>query len=168
LFLLILNIFVSVWYVIDKDAGCGPSTDPVYSLFYTIYNIILSLVPLFTLFIFSVLTLFDIWSASHHRISPMIQTPLNHNISQQTQRYRKKDIQFMKWSLIQVADYIIFTTRHGYNTIYGVIAQNKIKTADQTAVHGFMYGMGLNLHYTYRGINFFFLYLSIKTIILFR
>jgi len=59
----------------------------------------------------------------------------------------------MKLSLIQVAGYILFNTLHGYNTIYGVIIQNKIKTADQQAIDGFLYGIGLNLHYTYTGVN---------------
>jgi hypothetical protein len=69
------------------------------------------------------------------------------------QRYHKKDIQFIKLALIQVAGYILFNTLHGYNTIYGVVTQNKMKTADRQAIDGFIYGMGLNLHYTYTGVN---------------
>jgi hypothetical protein len=69
------------------------------------------------------------------------------------QRYHKKDIQFIKLSLMQVAGYILFNTLHGYNTIYGVVTQNKMKTADRRAIDGFIYGMGLNLHYTYTGVN---------------
>ncbi len=54
---------------------------------------------------------------------------------------------------MQVAGYILFNTLHGYNTIYGVVTQNKMKTADRQAIDGFIYGMGLNLHYTYTGVN---------------
>jgi hypothetical protein len=164
LFLLILNIFVSVGYVISKNLGCGPSTEPVYSLFYTIYNIALSLVPLSILFTFSVLILLNIQHTRHHQISPINQVTSIHVIPHRRQRFRKKDIQFIKLSLIQVAGYILFNTLHGYNTIYGAITQNRIKTADQQAIDGFMYGMGLNLHYMYTGVNFFF-YLSIIKII---
>ncbi len=152
-FLLILNIFVSIRYTIDKNSGCGPSTESVYFLFYTIYNVALSLVPLCTLFIFSVLILFNIRYPSHHQISPITQTTLNHAMPYRRQRYHKKDIQFIKLALIQVAGYILFNTLHGYNTIYGVVTQNKMKTADRQAIDGFIYGMGLNLHYTYTGVN---------------
>jgi len=70
-FMIIINIFVSIWYVINKNLGCGPSTEPAYSLFYTIDNTTLSLAPLFILFIFSVLTLFNIRHTSHHQIFPI-------------------------------------------------------------------------------------------------
>jgi len=165
LFLLILNIFISVGYVIDKNSGCGPSIEPVYFLFYTIYNIALSLVPLSILFIFSFLILFNIQHTfHHHQISPINQMPSIHVIPHRRQYHRKKDIQFIKLSLIQVAGYILFNTLHGYNTIYGVITQNEIKTANQQAIDGFMYGIGLNLHYIYTGVNFFF-YLLIRRIL---
>ncbi|CAF2444309.1 unnamed protein product [Rotaria sp. Silwood2] len=154
-FLIIINIFISIGYVINKNGSCGPSTEPAYFLFYTIYNVTLSLAPLFTLVIFSVLVLFNIRHTAHHQVSPTTLMTLNHEIQHLRRRFRKKDIQFIKLSLIQVAAYIVFNTLHGYNTICEVITRNQIKNAEQQAIEGFLSGMGLNLHYVYTGITFF-------------
>lgn len=59
-FIIIINIFVSVGYTINKNVGCGPLSESVYSVFYIIYNIILSLGPLCILSMFSVHTLFHV------------------------------------------------------------------------------------------------------------
>ena len=152
-FLLILNVFISIDYVIDKITGCGPGTKPAYALFYTVYNTALSLVPLCTLSIFSLLTLFNIRRASH-QISPVtrVMSTMTQDTSQARRPYKKKDIQFIKLALVQVAGYMLFNTLHGYNTIYGVITTNNKKSPDQRAIDGFIYGIGLNLHYTYTGV----------------
>ena len=149
--LLILNIFVSVDYIIDKISGCGPGTSPVYAVFNTIYNTLLSLLPLTTLFIFSLLILVNI-KQMNDRISPLKLAILQTDPSRIRREYPKKDIQFIKLALVQVAGYMLFNTLHGYNTIYGVITTNKPKSADRRALDGFLYGMGLNLHYTYTGV----------------
>jgi hypothetical protein len=149
-FLFTINIFISINYIIDKIQGCVASTKPRYTLLNTIYNTALSLVPLFTLFIFSLLILCQIRKSNHHhQISPITQTIVRRSISVQNHR---KDVQFIKLALVQVAGYMLFNTLHGYNTIYAVITANKIKTANQLAIDGFLYGMGLNLHYTYTGV----------------
>jgi hypothetical protein len=157
LFLITVSVYIPVGYVIDKNLGCGPSTDPVYSLFYTIYNIILTLTPLLTLIIFSVLILINIRHIGHRQVYPITQLSLNHEIPNQRRRYQKKDIQYIKLSLTQVAGYILFNTLHGYNTIYAIVIRKTTKTADQRAIEIFVYGIGLNLHYTYTGVNLFFL-----------
>ncbi|CAF3457856.1 unnamed protein product [Rotaria sp. Silwood1] len=161
--LIIINIFISIGYVIQKNISCGPSTEPVYFLFYTIYNITLSLAPLLTLIIFSVLVLFNIRHTGHHQIAPTTLIDLNHEIRYRRRRLRKKDIQYIKLSLIQVAAYIVFNTLHGYNTIHEVITQNQIKTPEQRAIEGFLSGTGLNLHYVYTGITFFLYTLASET-----
>jgi len=154
LFLISINLPISIGYVIDKISGCGPSTESIYSLFYTIYNIILSLAPLFILTIFSLLTLSNIRHIGHRQILPTTQITLNtHTAANRERRHNNKDIQFIKLSLIQVAAYVIFNTLHGYTTIDAVITQNQIQNADQIAIVGFLNGLGLNLHYTYTGVN---------------
>jgi uncharacterized membrane protein (DUF485 family) len=163
LFLLIINIFVCIGYVLDKIVGCGPSTDLTYSLFSTIYNTTLALGPLLTLFIFSSLTLLNIRSTVHNQVRPITQTTINPDILQR-RRHHKKDVQFIKLSLMQVAVYVLFNTLHAYNTIYAIVIQNNIKTADQRAIDGFMYGMGLNLHYTYTAVESFLFFLSLRKI----
>ncbi len=154
LFLIIINIFVSVGYTISPNLGCGPSTESVYFMFYTIYNTTLSLAPLITLVIFSILILINIRDTHQHQTAPMTQTTANQEVTNQARRFRQKDIQYIKLALIQVAGYLLFNTLHGYDTLYAVITQNNIKTTDQRAIEGFLNGLDLNLHYTYTGVDF--------------
>ncbi|CAF4802983.1 unnamed protein product [Rotaria sp. Silwood1] len=110
-----------------------------------------------------VLVLFNIRHTGHHQIAPTTLIGLNHEIRYRRRRLRKKDIQYIKLSLIQVAAYIVFNTLHGYNTIHEVITQNQIKTPEQRAIEGFLSGTGLNLHYVYTGITFFLYTLASET-----
>lgn len=159
-FLSLVNLFVSVNYIIDRTAGCASRTDSFYAIFFTIYNTMLSLVPLSTLFIFSLLILMNIKQVKG-RISPTELATIHVHPSPIRRKYPKKDIQFIKLSLVQVAGYMLFNTLHAYNTIYGIITTNKHKTSDQRAVDGFLYGMGLNLHYVYTGVCFICTFLRI-------
>lgn len=152
-FLLLINTIMSVGYTIDKDLGCGPSKEPVFALFNTIYNIILSLGPLSILFLFSLLTLFNIRRPGQQQIVPVTMTTINTEVGRTKGRYRKTDVQFVKLALVQVAGYMLFNTLHAYNTIYAVITVNHIKSADRRAIDAFLGGLGLNLHYTYTGVN---------------
>jgi hypothetical protein len=151
-FLIIVNIFISISYIINKTLGCVASATPGYALLNTIYNIALSLVPLCILSIFSILILFHIRQSNHYHIAPITQTTLLQNIPYQRRQYHRKDIQFIKLALVQVVGYMLFNTLHGYNTIYAVITANQIKTINRQALDAFLYGMGLNLHYTYTGV----------------
>jgi hypothetical protein len=151
-FLIIVNIFISISYIINKTLGCVASATPGYALLNTIYNIALSLVPLCILSIFSILILFHIRQSNHYHIAPITQTTLQQNIPYQPRQYHRKDIQYIKLALVQVVGYMLFNTLHGYNTIYAVITANQIKTINRQALDAFLYGMGLNLHYTYTGV----------------
>jgi hypothetical protein len=125
LFLIIANIFECLQYVFDAERGCGPSIASMNCLLYTIYNITLSLGPLFILIMFSVLVLINIHHTGHRQVLLTTQPAPNNHIPNQRARYHKKDVQFIELSLIQVAGYILF------NTLYGFITQKNIKTDDQ-------------------------------------
>ncbi|CAF1632225.1 unnamed protein product [Adineta ricciae] len=154
-FLLLIIIHAPFAYVLTDTIPCGPSPQSNLFMLYTIYNVALSLTPLITLVIFSLLILYNIEQLRSQRIAPVEQTSVMNNVSHAGRQYKKKDMQFIRLALIQVAAYLIFNTLHAYNTIYAVATQNRIKTADQRALEGFLNGIGLNLHYTYTGITFF-------------
>ena len=100
LFLIIINILVSVGFTISTNLGCGSSTDSVYFMFYTIDNTTLSLAPLTILVIFSILILINIRHTHHHQIFPRTQTTVIQEVTNQTRRFRKKDMQYIKLALI--------------------------------------------------------------------
>ncbi|CAF1178265.1 unnamed protein product [Adineta ricciae] len=154
-FLLLIIIHAPFAYVLTDTIPCGASPQSNLFILYTIFNVALSLIPLTTLVIFSLLILYNIEQLRSQQIAPVEQTSVINNVSHAGRRYKKKDMQFIRLALIQVAAYLIFNTLHAYNTIYAVATQYRIKTADQRAIEGFLNGIGLNLHYTYTGITFF-------------
>ena len=154
-FFFLLNILFSIDYKIDKISGCGLGKKPVHSFFYAVYNTTLSLVPLCILLVFSFLIIYNV-RQTKHQISPTKTAISQEDISHQRHHHHhKKDIQFIKLALVQVAGYILFNTLHGYNAIHDIVTRNHNKTADQQAIDEFLYGIGLNLHYTYTGVFLF-------------
>lgn len=150
----LLNIPFSIDYAIDKTTGCGRKK-PVHALFYAVYNTAISLLPLCILCIFSFLIIFNI-QQTKHQISPKALTTSQKDRSHQRHHHHhhKKDIQFIKLALVQVAGYTLFNTLHAYNAIHDVVTRNNQKSANQQAIDEFLYGLGLNLHYAYTGVCF--------------
>ncbi|UJR23778.1 hypothetical protein I4U23_026754 [Adineta vaga] len=152
--ILLLAIHVPFAYILIKNIMCGPSIESNLFVFYTIYNVALSLTPLIILVVFSLLLLCNILHIGRQGIDPVTRTAVTTDGVHRRGRFKKKDIQFIKLALIQVFAYLVFNTLHGYNTIYAVITQRQIKTTNQQAVENFLNGIGLNFHYIYTGVRF--------------
>ena len=152
--LLFIVIHTCFGYTIIRNTSCGVPTESALFILTTIFNVALSLVPLIILVIFSLLMLYNIHHVEKQQITPAERTTGANVGSFNGRRYKKKDIQFIRLTLLQVTAYFVFNTLLAYNTIYTVVTQYHTKTADRQALDEFLYGLGLNLHYTYTGVKF--------------
>jgi hypothetical protein len=118
--LLFWSLF-SIHAIIGYEARittCAQSLGTTYDLFYSIYNIIISIVPLCIMIIFSVLTIINVRLVIK-RVAPLNQ-PVNSNKIEQV-RKRKKDIQLIRLSILQVIFYFILNIINSIYPLYSYL-----------------------------------------------
>ena len=145
-FCMIFSINFPIWYRIEGSKGCIGAPDTFYPLFYTIYNLVITLGPFFLMILFSLLVLYNLRQVNRRQVTCGTQT----NTGQQ---FRRKDIQFIKLSLIQVLLYILFNTFYAYNATYAFITQSTTKTTERAAIDSFLSTIGLNISYLYMAVR---------------
>jgi uncharacterized protein YqhQ len=104
--------------------------------------------------VFSILTLRNVRSSS--RIQVVSQntgnlTAVTSNSPQHINR-RRREMQLIKLSLIQVISYILLCTIATVYPLYMFITSSQKKSADRTAIESFLTTVGLLLLYTYSAV----------------
>ena len=149
-FCILFSINFPIWYRIEENRGCVGASNTFYPLFYTIYNLIIIIIPFFIMILFSLLVLNNFRQVRRRR---QIACVTQINIT--GQEFHRKDLQFIKLSLIQVFIYFLFNTFYAYNATYAFITQSTVKTAQRAALDSFLSTIGLNISYLYMAVSFF-------------
>jgi len=180
-------IIVSIifWSIFDVHSAIGfqstssyciPQPRSIYSLFYSIYGIIVSLLPMIIMIIFGVLTLRNVRSSIRRQIHPeRTNLPSRLDPASATTsvvpppRHRfKRDFQLMRLSLFQIIVYLLLNSLWSAFPLYAfkVNTQGTPTTIDQHNMLDFLYGFSLNLVYTYMAVSLLIL-VSIPIVLLF-
>mgnify|MGYP001048251920 CR=1 FL=1 len=150
-FCILFSIHFPFWYNID-NRGCVSNANTFYPLFYTIYNLVITLGPFLIMIIYSLLVLNNLRTI-RRRQHPSAVHQTNQATSIGTGQVKRKDIQFIKLSLIQVIIYILFNSLYGYNATYAFITQSIIKTPERAALDSFLSTVGLIISYLYMAVR---------------
>jgi hypothetical protein len=158
-------------------SGCIPPPESTYLLFYSIYSIIVSFLPMLIVIIFGALTLRNVRSSVRRKINPThMNLPSRLNASSVTagsvvnpSRQRSKgDFQLIRLSLIQILVYLLLNSLWSVFPLYvfKINTQGTWLTMDQIYTMQFLHGFALNLLYTYMAVSLFIL-ISIPILFLF-
>jgi hypothetical protein len=158
-------------------SGCIPPSGSTYLLFYSIYSIIVSFLPMLIVIIFGVLTLRNVRSFVRRQIHPanmnldprLNPSSLATSSVANTQRQRSKsDFQLIRLSLFQTIIYLLLNSLWSVFPLYvfRVYAQSTYPSIDQANMIQFLHGFGLNLLYTYMAVGLFIL-VSVSILFLF-
>ncbi|UJR32793.1 hypothetical protein I4U23_020255 [Adineta vaga] len=151
-FCILFSINFPIWYRIEGTRGCIGAPDTFYPLFYTIYNLVITIGPFVIMIFFSLLVLNNLRRRHRRQIIGTTQTAVP---IVTTQQYYRKEMQFIKLSLIQVFLYVLCNTFYAYNATYAFITQSFVKTPEQVILDSFLSTIGLNISYFYMAITFF-------------
>jgi hypothetical protein len=128
-------------------------TSRSYVLFYSIYNIVIAVVPLTCMIVFSLLTLINVRRVAR-RTRPVLAASRSDS-TQIRQARKKRDHQFIRLSICQVAFYLLLNsvrTITPFLTYWKIIVF--VSIGDERAIVYFIYFIGLYLLYTYIAVSF--------------
>ena len=154
-FCAIVSINFPIWYRIEGSKGCIGATDTFYPLFYTIYNLVITIGPFCIMIFFSLLALRNFQQVRHRRVVATAQTDESALSLNTGRHFQRKDLQFIKLSLIQVLIYILFNTFYAYNATYAFMTQSTVKSPDRAAFDSFLSTIGLIISYLYMAVRYF-------------
>lgn len=127
--------------------GCSPPLGTSYELFYSMYNIVTSLLPLFTMSVFTVLAVHNI-----HRLTPI---PAGSNpLTSRLIRRIKRDKQLIRLSILQVLAFLVLNTIRAVFPLYSFLINSRGSlTSDERSLAAFISGIGANLLFTYTAVR---------------
>ena len=154
LFWVLYSIHTLIGYQITPTKGCTYLGDPDYALFYSIQLTISSFLTVIIMIVFSILTLHNV--RNRHRIQIVTQnignvTVAASNIPQNINR-RRREMQLIKISLIQVISYILLCMTATAFPLYSTLTSWEKKSPEQTAIESLLTNIGLLLLYTYTAV----------------
>jgi len=152
-FCTLFGINFPIWYQIEGSRGCIGAPNTFYPLFYTIYNLVITLGPFFIMILFSLFVLNNLRQVRRRQIACSTRVNGTRSLRNTGRKFKRKDIQFIKLSLIQVFIYILFNTFYGYNATYAFITQSTVKTTERAALDSFLSTMGLIISYSYMAVR---------------
>lgn len=176
----LIIIGIIFWAIYSSHAAIGFQIGPVectppygstYALFSSIESIVTSMVPMFTMSVFSCLTVLNVRSRINRQLHPAIETLSIQIETHQTsmsnahssRQLFKRNIQLVRLSLLQVILYFLLNTIWSINALYQFLvgAQAMMSTNQQMTVL-FLGRLGLNLVFTYAAVCCF-VFFSFKT-----
>ncbi|UJR13138.1 hypothetical protein I4U23_000162 [Adineta vaga] len=167
LFWLLFSIHAPIGYQISQTRGCTNLSNPDYALFYAIQITVSAIVPFIIMVVFSILTLRNIRSPHFIQIAaqntvPSVVVVVAKPVPQSIHR-RRREMQLIKLSLLQVIFYVFLSMIGTINPLYSVLTNSQTKTSDQNAIDAFVNNTSLLLIYTYSAITFILYTLASKT-----
>ena len=152
-FCVVFGVHFPIWYRIEGTRGCVGASNTFYPLFYTIYNLVITIGPFFVMVLFSLLVLKNLRQGQHQQVASTVLTQGAISSVNPTGRYHRKDIQFIKLSLMQTLIYILCNTFYGYNATYAFITQSTVKSPERAALDSFLSTIGLIISYSYTAVS---------------
>ncbi|CAF0978043.1 unnamed protein product [Rotaria sp. Silwood1] len=171
IFWFLFHIHVPIKYGIGR-LGCSPPLGTTYELFYSMYNIIISLVPMFIMSIFTILAVRNLRLRLNGRVQPQPLTtgsssnPVVVSTAFTAQRLRqsRREGQLVRLSIPQVIVFVILNTIRAIFPLYSFLMNSRGGlTADERSLAIFLNGIGNNLLFTYTAITFILYTLASKT-----
>lgn len=147
IFCILFSIHFPFWYHIVANRGCISNSDTFYPLFYTIYNLVITFGPFLIMIICSLLVLNNLRNIRRR------QNPTNTVHLSTIRQFKRKDLQFIRLSLVQVVIYILFNSIYAYNATYTFATQSTIKTSERIAFDSFLSTIGLIISYLYMAVS---------------
>ena len=154
----IFNIHSAIEYNIFSNLCTAPLPSS-YFLFYSIYNIIISVFPMIIMILFSVLTLRNLRVKRVIPIHPMNSVGVNAtstitNVNQPVSRQRsQRDIHLIRLSIIQVAAFVIFNSGWCVYPLYLFVTTARgNRTLEERLLSAFLVAFGFNLLYVYAAV----------------
>jgi hypothetical protein len=151
--LLFWSLF-SIHALIGFDANkttCAQTIGTTYDLFYSIYNIIVSIVPLFIMILFSVLTVINVRLFNKRVIVPV--NTINNNLMKQILK-RKKNLQLIRLSIVQVIVYFILNIINSMYPLYSYTIKIYAKNipVEFSLIANLINNIGVTLLYLYAAV----------------
>lgn len=160
LFWIICNIHSMIKFDIGR-LGCSPPLGTTYELFYSMYNVAASVVPMFIMSIFTVLATRNLRLRVGIRIQPHPLTNSsrtnppgisNTNTSNQL-RQSRRERQLIRLSILQVTVFLILNAIRAFFPLYSFLLNSRGNlTPDEVNVAVFINGIGNNLLFTYTAV----------------
>lgn len=141
--------------------GCSPPLGGSYELFYSMCNIVISIVPMFIMSFFTVLAVRNLRARMNHRIQPVPQSSSSRTnpgttstqTTNQLIHHKRRDGQLIRLSIIQVAAFLILNTIRAIFPLYSFLVNSGGPLSpDQRSLSIFISGIGNNLVYTYTAV----------------
>ncbi|CAF0838757.1 unnamed protein product [Adineta steineri] len=163
IFWMLFTIHVPIGYQSIPTIGCIPPPRSNYQLFYSIYAIVISVIPFLIMVVFSIVTLQSIRQlgrAVHPEPITKTVTGSTCQNPQQQQRHKiKKESQFIRLSFLQITFFILLNSMTSSLPLYTFATSWQIKSADQQAIILFISNLGVCLMHTYAAVCFpFFIF----------
>lgn len=145
----IISCSLIFWTLFSSHALIGhPSISTSYSLFSSLYSIITSAVPFFTMIIFSILTVLNI----KHTVSSANQVVPYH--STLIRPKWKRDMIFIRLAVFQVIPYLLLNVLSCLSpSLLWIVRSDPNATPQTRAIVMFIHHLGIYLLYTYVSVS---------------
>ena len=152
-FCMIFSSHFPIWYRIEGNRGCVGASNTFYPLFFMIYNLVITIGPFFVMILFSALVLKNLREGRHRQVASTFNTQATITSMNPARQSRRRDVQFIKLSLMQTLIYIVCNTFYAYNATYAFITQSIVKSAERAALDSFLSTIGLIISYSYTAVS---------------
>ena len=172
LFWSLFNLHAPINYVISHFS-CSPPLGTAYEFFYSIYNIITSILPMLIMAIFSVLAVKNIRSRVTARVYPIVNSNPQSNrpaLPQQSPvtgvqilRGFRRETQLIRLSILQVCVFLVMNTLRAIFPLYSFILNSRgpLSTTDRSLAR-FLSGFGATLVFTYTAVSATLYFFGVK------
>ncbi|CAF1100441.1 unnamed protein product [Adineta steineri] len=133
-------------------SGCGPTPGSIYFMFYTVYTIVIGILPLFIMILFVFLIMKNLRNRGRaiHPSTRATEQTLNHLPIRQS----RSDFQLIRLSVIQIMVFIIFNAIYSLFPLYVSLTMSQVRNADRRAMEAFIINIGQCLLLTYAAVTF--------------
>ncbi|CAF1034237.1 unnamed protein product [Adineta steineri] len=132
--------------------GCFPTPGTIYATFYTVYTIVIAILPLFVMILFVFLIKKNLRNRGR-AIHPSIHTT-QENSNNVPIRQSRSDFQLIRLSLIQILFFIIFNIMYSIFPVYLAVTISVVKIGDRLPVEVFVINISQYLLVTYSPVSF--------------
>lgn len=159
LFSILYSIHVLIGYQTSSTQDCSFTVNNDYALFYSIQITVSSILPFIIMVIFSVFTLRNVRHVKRRievnlENSGRLTTIVAATILPQNINRRRREVQLIKISILQVTFYAILSMISTCYPLYSILTISQKKSSNQTAIDTFLNNTGLLLMYTYNAVCF--------------
>ncbi|CAF0876979.1 unnamed protein product [Adineta steineri] len=148
-FWLVFNIHSAIGYNTVNDMVCSSARD--YIVFSSIFHIVTAIVSLIIMILFSILTLINMRQVGR-RTNPLIIQTNRNQVERQSKK--KRELQFIRLSLVQVLLYIILTSLRTFMPIVVYyVSVVRIASSNEREIMYLFFYWGTYLLYTYAAVS---------------